>query len=182
MLFQSPNGEGNGQQTSPNGGSKTPKECRGDYVMKLAISSPGTIMRANAVECCASFLAHLGRFTVDRSNVMGFDEPAILFCLGVHTIKNHLIQLQKYPQTAVFKRQWFESSNDWPVSITRHVALIEKHCTNRQERHWAWFLQYEIANYLFVRAELGVARMVTRLNSQLIDCLYFLDRIKRTGP
>lgn len=46
--------------TPTNGGSETPKECRGDYVMKLAISSPDTIMRANAVECCASFLAHLG--------------------------------------------------------------------------------------------------------------------------
>jgi hypothetical protein len=53
-----------------------------------------------------NYLCSLGvfAFTVDRSNVMGFYEPAILFCLGVHTIRNHLIQLQKYPQTAVFKR------------------------------------------------------------------------------
>jgi hypothetical protein len=37
------------------------KECRGRCEMKLAIFPSDIIMRATAAECCASFLAYLGR-------------------------------------------------------------------------------------------------------------------------
>lgn len=65
MFFRAQNGEDDGHQTvSAANGLNWPFR-RVDQrpqmvVVKLAISSPDTIMKANAVECCASFLAHLG--------------------------------------------------------------------------------------------------------------------------